>query len=150
MTIGLFSRCMGASSTFAAMTQNPEAFADVRCMVAPQPVTQAIIVERRLGVRGLAEHFAEVDRMIKLRSSFGLGQRVPREWARAVTVPTFLYQVRADGLTVPSDVQAIYDNIPVADKKLQWIEDTTARFDGYLEFQRRPEPMLEWFAAHMR
>jgi hypothetical protein len=29
-------------------------------------------------------------------------------------------------------------------KKLQWIEGATARWDGYLEFQRRPQPMLEW------
>jgi hypothetical protein len=39
--------------------------------------------------------------------------------------------------------------IPAADKKLQWIHGTTRRWDGYLEFQRRPEPMLEWFAKHM-
>jgi hypothetical protein len=43
----------------------------------------------------------------------------------------------------------MYDNIPVAEKKLQWIEGTKARWDGYLEFQRRPEPMLEWFAKYM-
>jgi hypothetical protein len=43
----------------------------------------------------------------------------------------------------------MFDNIPVAEKKLQWIEGTTARFDGYLEFQRRPEPMLDWFAAYL-
>ena len=39
MTIGLFSRCLGCSSTFAAMTQFPEAFDGVRCLVGPQPVT---------------------------------------------------------------------------------------------------------------
>jgi len=27
--------------------------------------------------------------------------------------------------------------------------DTTARWDGYLEFQRRPQRMLEWFHTHM-
>ena len=52
-------------------------------------------------------------------------------------------------LTEPDDVQTMFDNIPVADKKLQWIRGTTRRWDGYLEFQRRPEPMLDWFAAHM-
>jgi hypothetical protein len=26
----------------------------------------------------------------------------------------------------------------------------TRRWDGYLEFQRRPEPMLGWFAKHMQ
>jgi hypothetical protein len=43
----------------------------------------------------------------------------------------------------------MYDNILVAEKKLQWIEGTKARSDGYLEFQRRPEPMLRWFVMHM-
>ena len=35
------------------------------------------------------------------------------------------------------------------EKKLQWIEGTTARWNGYLEFQRRPQPMLDWFAQYM-
>jgi hypothetical protein len=69
--------------------------------------------------------------------------------ARSVRVPAFLYQVHDDVLTEPSDVQTMFDNIPVADKKLEWIHGTTCRWDGYLEFQRRPEPMLEWFAKHM-
>ena len=86
---------------------------------------------------------------IRLRTSVGLEQRTPVEWARNVRVPTFLYQVRDDSVTDPSDVQAMFDNIPVAEKKLQWIEGTTARFDGYLEFQRRPQPMLDWLAQHM-
>src|SRR5467141_1695011 len=56
-----------------------------------------------------------------------------------VSIPTLLYhQVRADSLTDPSDVQAMFDNIPVADKQLLWIEGTTARWDGYTVFQRRP------------
>ena len=84
-----------------------------------------------------------------LRTGIGLARRVPQEWARRVCVPTFLYQVRADLLTEPRDVQAMYDNIPLADKTIQWIDGTTARWDGYLEFQRRPQPMLEWFHSHM-
>jgi hypothetical protein len=35
------------------------------------------------------------------------------------------------------------------EKKLQWIEGTTARWDGDLEFQRRPQPMLDWFARYL-
>jgi len=37
----------------------------------------------------------------------------------------------------------------LADKKLGWIRGTTARWDAYLEFQRRPQPMLDWFEEHM-
>jgi len=149
MIIGLFSRCMGGVSTFAAMTRFPEAFDGVRCLLSPQPVTQRYIVQRRLALLGLGDRLDDFDTLIRLNTSVGLDRRVPQEWAKNVRVPTFLYQVRRDSVTDPSDVQAMYDNIPVADKKLHWIEGTTARWDGYMEFQRRPTPMLEWFNQHM-
>jgi uncharacterized protein len=149
MTIGLFSRCMGAVATFAAMTRWPAVFDGVRCLVSPQPVTPRFIVQRRLAVMGLGDRLDDFNTLVRLRTSVGLEQRVPQEWARSVRVPAFLYQVRGDILTDPSDVQAMFDNIPVAEKKLQWIEGTTARWDGYLEFQRRPQPMLEGFAQYM-
>ena len=62
-------------------------------------------------------------------------------------MPTFLYQAHGDILTDPSDVQTMFDNIPVAEKKLHWIEGTTPDGTGYLEFQRRPRPMLAQFAV---
>jgi uncharacterized protein len=150
MTIGLFSRCLGCSSTFAAMTQFPEAFVGVRCLVGPQPVTMKTIVQRRLAMAGVpAEHIDDLEQRLLLRTSIGFARRAPQQWARNVRVPTFLYQVHDDVLTEPSDVQTIFDNIPVNDKKLHWIRGTTRRWDGYLEFQRHPEPMLEWLAKHM-
>jgi len=150
MTIGLFSRCLGCSSTFAAMSQFPEAFDGVRCLVGPQPVTMETILRRRLALLGVpADRIGDLERRIVLRTGIGFAQRAPREWARNVRVPTFLYQVRHDVLTEPGDVQAMFDNIPVGDKELQWIYGTTRRWDGYLEFQRHPEPMLRWFAKHM-
>ena len=149
LTIGLFSRCMGATSTFAAMTRFPEAFDDVRCLVAPQPVTARTIVERRLAMLGLPDRIDELDQKIIRRSSIGFAERDAQEWAKSVRVPTYLYQVRDDVLTHPSDTQTMFDNMPAADKQLAWIEGSTARFDGYLEFQRRPAPMLDWFAKYM-
>lgn len=149
MIIGLFSRCMGGVSTFAAMTHFPAAFDGVRCLVSPQPITPRYIAERRLAVIGLGDRLDDFNILLRLRTSIGLERRIPQEWAKNVRVPTFLYQVRCDTLTDPSDVQTMYDNIPMVDKKLQWIEGTTARWAGYLEFQRRPEPMLAWFDQHM-
>ena len=150
MTIGLFSRCLGCSSTFAAMTQFPAAFDGVRCLVGPQPVTMKTIVQRRLALLGVpAGRIDDLEQRVILRTSIGFIRRVPQEWARNVRVPAFLYQVHDDVLTEPGDVQTMFDNIPVADKKLQWIHGTTRRWDGYLEFQRHPEPMLGWFAKHM-
>lgn len=51
-------------------------------------------------------------------------------------IPTFLYQVRDDLYTRPDDIQAMFDNIPIANKKLHWIEGTTRRWDGYTYFLR--------------
>jgi uncharacterized protein len=149
MVIALFSRCLGCSSTFAAMQQFPEAFDGVRCLVACQPVTPRTIIERRLAAVGLSERIDDLEQLIRLRTSIGFAPRNPREWAKSVHVPTYVYQVRNDSLTYPSDVQTMFDNIPLAEKELQWIEGTTARFEGYLEFQRRPEPMLAWFVKYM-
>lgn len=112
-------------------------------------MTPRVIIDKRLGRMGLAGRFEEFDLLVKLRTSVAVSERVPIEWAGGVRVPTYLYQVRDDLLTDPGDVQAMFDRIPIEDKTLQWIEGTTARFDGYLEFQRRPEPMLAWLRSRM-
>lgn len=39
----------------------------------------------------------------------------------------------------------MFDNIPVKEKKLFWIQGTTRRWDGYTYFQKEPKQMLEWF-----
>jgi hypothetical protein len=150
MTIGLFSRCLGCSSTFCAMMKDRRAFDGVRCLVGPQPVTMKIIMTRRMALSGIpADRIQDLEQRLVLRTGIGFGPRSPQEWAKYVCIPTLLYQVHEDVLTEPRDVQTMFDNIPVADKKLMWIRSTTARWDGYLEFQRRPQPMLEWFATHM-
>ncbi|MBM2614300.1 alpha/beta hydrolase [Actinoplanes sp. LDG1-06] len=149
--IGLFSRCMGANATMAAMQLAPEAFDDVRCMVAPQPLTVRVTLERSLELAGLtaADHIETLGELIRRHTSIPLDDFAPVETARSVRVPTFLYQVRDDILTRPSDVQGMYDNIPIADKELLWIEGSTRRWDGYLRFAKDSSPMLAWFEKHM-
>ncbi|MBC8230053.1 alpha/beta hydrolase, partial [bacterium] len=71
------------------------------------------------------------------------------EYAKSIKIPTFVIQVRDDMMTKPSDVQAIYDNIPVEDKKLFWIEGATLRYHGYTYFSENPEQMIEWYDLHM-
>jgi esterase/lipase len=66
-----------------------------------------------------------------------MDQMSPIECAKNVRVPTFIIQVHNDALTKSSDVQQIFDNIPVIDKKLFWIEGSTRRWDGYNYFPAR-------------
>ena len=82
MMIGLFSRCMGAASTLAAMTRYPAAFDAVRCLVAPQPVTPRYITERRCSTFRTAHVLIYVQ---SSGASRGLGRSGP-----AVFVPAAL------------------------------------------------------------
>lgn len=150
MTIGLFSRCVGANATMFAMTRRPDVFEGVRCLVSPQPLSRGIALERALERLGIDRRYMhDLDRRVQLHTSFTIDQFSPVPWAKNVRIPTFLYQVRDDLYTRPSDVQAMYDNIPIKEKKLFWIEGTTKRWDGYAYFQKEPGQMLEWFARYM-
>lgn len=149
MTIGLFSRCQGANATMFAMQEHPEEFSDVRCLLAPQPLSVGVTMQRTLDLLGIPERIDELEREIQLQVSFRFADMTPVAWASSVRTPTYLYQVRDDLLTDPSDVQGMFDAIPVAEKHLQWIEGTTARWDGYLDLQRDPQPKLDFLARHM-
>jgi esterase/lipase len=72
-----------------------------------------------------------------------------RGYIKSVTLPTFMLQVRNDMVSRASDIQEMYDNLPVEDKKLVWVEDTPWRFHGYTYFSEHPEEMIAWYDSHM-
>jgi pimeloyl-ACP methyl ester carboxylesterase len=150
MTIGLFSRCLGCNSTLIAMARKPEVFAHVRCLVGVQPVSARVILERILELAGVPpSRFGDLDQAVKMVTSLPLEEMSPLNASKEVSVPTFLYQVHDDLLTRPTDVQAMFDDIPIKDKKLFWITGTTRRWDGYTYFSKNPAQMLAWFNKHM-
>ncbi|WBB98024.1 alpha/beta hydrolase [Solwaraspora sp. WMMA2059] len=149
MTIGLFSRCMGANATMFAMRAEPAAFEGVRAMVAPQPLSPRVTMEQSLAAAGIpARYIDELEQRVRVHTGFRLDEMSPVQAARSVNVPTLLYQVRDDILTRPDDVQAVYDNIPV-DKDLFWIEGSTRRWDGYRYFAKNPQRILGWFDRYL-
>lgn len=150
MRIGLFSRCMGGNATMYAMTRRPEVFEGVRCMVSPQPLSPGVALSRALERLGIdAGAMPALDEKIRLKTSYRIAQFSPVPWAASVRIPTFLYQVLDDVYTRPEDVQAMFDAIPVPEKKLSWIPGTTRRWDGYTHFQRQPDEIFDWFARYM-
>ena len=146
VTIVLFSRCLGADSTLFAMSRSPQTFADVRCFVACQPLSPGFVLERTFERRGLPlELMGELDRRIRLRTSFSLADMSPVRAASQVRVPALVYQVRDDSMTQSHDVQAIFDAVPTdIEKELFWIDGTQRRWDGYLHFQQHPDRVLGW------
>lgn len=147
MRTALFSRCLGCNATLFAIAGRPEEFAGVRALVGVQPLSPRRIIERVLALNGIGEEgVAEVARGIEFATSFAIDAMSPIAPSSAVQLPTFLYGVREDVLTKPSDLQAMFDNIPAAEKELFWIEGSTRRWDGYTYFARHPQRMLQWFA----
>ncbi|KAK4110323.1 alpha/beta-hydrolase [Canariomyces notabilis] len=149
MTIGLFSRCLGGIATFFAVHRRPDVFKDVRCLLVPNPLSYRPFVERALEIAGLgSDRFDEVNWMVKMESSFDIDELSPIPIMKSIRIPTFIYAVRNDILTKESDVQTMYDLIPIQDKKLHWV-DGTVRMKGYTHFQENPQIFVEWLAQHM-
>lgn len=150
MTLGLFPRSIGGSATFYAMSRHPKEFEGVRCIAVPQPVSVNATTQADLERRNIPlSYMGLLDDMIFWATSLRVDQMSPIPWARSVTIPTLIWQVRNDHVTTPEDVQAIFDAIPIAEKKLTWLDHTERRFDGYLHFQRAPEEALGWLEQYM-
>lgn len=145
-----FSRCLGCNATLFAMEQRPDVFSGVRCLVGCQPLSVRVIMEQGLALAGIpADYIDDLDQLIRLQTSFTLDDMSPVPAAKSVMIPTFLYQVRDDTTTRPSDVQSLYDNLSIDEKHLFWIEGTSRRWDGYTYFAKDPSQMLTWFDKYM-
>lgn len=150
MTVGLFSRCLGCSSSIVAMSRRPDVFEDVRCMVGVQPLAVRTIMERALDhMNAPPERIADLEKEIRLVTSFSLDDLSPVPSAPDVHMPTLLYQVRDDSMLDSAVVQTIFDALGTPEKSLYWIEGTTRRWDGYTYFRRHPDIVLDWFARYM-
>jgi uncharacterized protein len=149
MKIGVFARCMGANVTFRAIASDPEAFADVRCLVAPLLLSPRAFMETTLAAAGLEERADDVDQRFFGLTGLKTEQGRVSQWAPSVTLPTLTYGVFDDTITRPDDLQEAFDAIGAEEKSMFWIRDTPRRWDGYTYFQRHPQRILDWFSRHM-
>ncbi len=149
MKVALYSRCLGANATIVGMKKHPEEFRDVKALVALQPVTPAVFVQKAVENQKIANGLALFDTAFHIKTGFHIADVWPIDYSKAVTVPTLVAQVKDDFLTKPPNVQEIYDKISATDKKLFWIEGTDQRFQGYNYFGKNPQLILDWFEKHM-
>jgi pimeloyl-ACP methyl ester carboxylesterase len=149
MKAALYSRCLGANATIVGMKKHPEAFKDIKAMIALQPVTPGVFVQTAMEREKIPNGVERFDAAFHKRTGYRLADVWPMEYAKAVTVPTLVAQVRNDFLTKPSNVQEIYDTLSSKDKKLFWIEGADQRFQGYNYFGKNPQLVLDWFGSHM-
>ena len=149
MKTALYSRCLGANATIVGMKKHPEEFRHIKAMIALQPVSPAVFVQTAVENQKIANGLELFDAAFHKRTGYRLADVWPMEYAKAVTIPTLVAQVRNDFLTKPSNVQEIYDSLSSKDKRLFWIEGTDQRFQGYNYFGRHPQLVLDWFNSHI-
>lgn len=150
MSVGLFNPCAGGNAAMVAMSKRPELFQDVRAFVCPQPCSCAIAADEICKLQGAGGLMDELETEMRKAGAFLNADMSPHPYAANVTVPTFIIQVREDLWSRQEDVQTTFDLIGTTDKKLFWIDGTTARFDGYNYFGEHPEQMIEFFDQRMK
>jgi uncharacterized protein len=147
-SVGFVSFCMGANSTIIAMSKNPEAFKNVKCLFAVQPISMEVFIRTYIGKFctpfGSKLLMPMVKKWVVWQGAYPLDEMSPREYAKDIKVPTIYVQARNDPWTESSDIQSFYNNTPDNPKEFFWIENTTHRFESYNYFAAKPEKMMEW------
>ncbi len=148
--VGMVVNCMGANSALIAMSKEPELFADIKAVVAIQPVSYDVFIRHYLVDKMpiFKGRYPQINEQVKQLAGVGLEEMSPREYIPSLTAPIMYVQVREDAWTEPADVQGFYD-LTTSDKELFWIEGNLERFDGYNYFGERPEKMLAWLDKYM-
>ncbi|ORX68727.1 hypothetical protein DL89DRAFT_278591 [Linderina pennispora] len=127
---------IGANSTIVAAAKYPEYFTEIKCMVAPQPISMGAIYKAVTKLLGMPEKLQEIDRDTQLINGFTADKMSPIPYAKAVTWPTLLLQ--------------IFNRLGTKEKELHWIHGTTRRFDGYKYLPEHPEVLLGWLDKYMK
>ena len=150
MDVALYSQCTGANAQFEAIKKHPELFDNIKCMLAPLPVSMEALMGSFAKLQGVGGYLDLMDfEQIKL-GGYPNKEMNPQFFADAVTMPVLMTQVKDDLWTNnPVDGQNTFDLISSDDKALFWIEGTTRRFDGYNFFGENPQMMLDWFAKYI-
>ncbi|MBN2238258.1 MAG: hypothetical protein JW712_00660 [Dehalococcoidales bacterium] len=146
--VGFVSFCMGANSTIIAMSKEPEAFKNVKCLFAVQPISMEVFIRtytrKSFTAPAAAVLLPCIKKFVVWRGGAPLEKMSPGEYVKDIKVPTRYVQARNDPWTELSDIQGFFNNTPDNPKDFFWIEDTAHRFESYTYFQDRPEKMLEW------
>ena len=144
--IGLLSYCMGANATFYAQGMDPQAFVskNVAALVAMQQLRNGDFLEA-YGISKWLRDAAE--RHYTRQTHLPLNPPILDHASKIVT-PTLLLQARKDPWTKLDFVEDLFATLPV-EKKMEWLEEPTHRFDGYNWFADHPDSMLDWFARHI-
>lgn len=152
MNVGFVSFCMGANSTIIAISNAPEKFKNVKCLMAIQPISMEVFITvytktifTSLGSKIL---MPMIRTFVKSMSGHELSEMSPKNYVKDIKTPTLYAQAKNDPWTDLNDIKSFYKNTN-SPKEFYWIENTKHRFESYSYFQDHPEIMLNWLKKWM-
>jgi pimeloyl-ACP methyl ester carboxylesterase len=148
--IGFISFCMGADATIVALSKGGDRVADVKFLIAVQPISVGVFLRRYMSnvYTPLSLYLIPiVDRFVQWRGGFAFREMSPLAYAKDVEVPTLVVQAREDPWFEVSDVEGVYDAI-AGPKELWWIEGKMRRFEAYNHVCANPERTIAFANTH--
>ncbi len=153
MPVGFVSFCMGANSTIIAMSKVPNAFKNVKCLFAIQPISMEVFIRTYMKIVlmpiGQKIFMPMIKKFVVMRGGEHMEMMSPKDYVRDLRVPTMYVQAKNDPWTELSDIEGFYRDTPDNPKEFFWIYDTKHRFESYSYFETKPEKMLEWLKRWM-
>lgn len=146
----LYSQCYGVVSTMRAMEKHPEDFKDIKAFINLQPLSADAFVTGVTRKFNLAHenNIQKFSDRLKKKTGYTVDECKAPDLAGSVKIPTLITQVRKDFRTTNEDIEKVYENLGISDKKLFWIDDVEERLEGYKYFARKPEEMIDWLDKH--
>jgi alpha/beta superfamily hydrolase len=149
--VGFVSFCMGANSTLVALSKAKEELADVKCVVAVQPVSASVFVRsfmRNVFTSASLMLVPVVNRMCQWRGGYALKEMSPLKYCRDVEAPILYVQAKTDPWTELSDIEGFYAETS-GSKELWMINEEMGRFDAYNYVGDNPEKIINFLKQHL-
>ncbi len=149
--VGFVSFCMGANSTLVALSKAKEELADVKCVVAVQPVSASVFVcsfMRNVFTSASLMLVPVVDKMCHWRGGYALKEMSPLKYCRDVEAPVLYVQAKTDPWTELSDIEGFYAET-AGPKELWMIDEEMGRFDAYNYVGDNPERIINFLKQHL-
>jgi fermentation-respiration switch protein FrsA (DUF1100 family) len=150
---GFVSFCMGANSTFIAMSKNSVDMKDIKCITAIQPVSFPVFIHCYLKntftpLSLVLTPF--VNFFVQMKGDYSINEMTPLPYMKETKVPVFFIQAETDPWTDLSDIRAMYDGCSSEVKEIFLIPGKLGRFDGYQWVSEHPEKITEFLGKHMK
>jgi alpha/beta superfamily hydrolase len=149
--VGFVSFCMGANSTLVALSKAKTELANVKCVVAVQPVSASVFVRsfmRDVFTSASLLLVPVVDKLCQWRGGCSLNEMSPLKYCRDVEIPALFVQAKTDPWTELSDIESFYAET-AGPKELWIIEEKMGRFDAYNYVGNNPEKIIRFLKQHL-